>query len=376
MKRVFIIIGLILLLHIYIGAQLLPALHSTDLSIFGVIFLIASAFIIPLGVMAKFLIKDQHISDILSWIGLLDMGLFSSLLILTFIRQLLLHGYALYSNITPIIFQDSSVLVIVLAFAITLIGLVNARRVAKVINVDIPIKDLPECLNGFSIAQISDIHVGPTIKRNYLQAIVDSVNELNADMVAITGDLVDGSVENLSYHTEPLAELKSRYGSFFVLGNHEYYSGADAWSREIKRLGINVLMNQNKIISHNGYDILIAGVTDYSGESFGYTHKSDPQAAIDNLTATDLKILLAHQPRSAFAAEKHGFDLQLSGHTHGGQFWPWNLFVRLQQPFTAGLGKINNMWVYTNRGTGYWGPPKRFGVSSEITLLRLVRANK
>ena len=152
--------------------------------------------------------------------------------------------------------------------------------------------------------------------------------------------------------------------------NHEYYSGAHSWIAELRCLGLTVLMNEHVVLKQS---LVLAGVNDYSAHHFDPTHRSDPALALQGAPATHaVRILLAHQPRSAHAAADAGFDLQLSGHTHGGQFWPWNLFVPLQQPFTSGLRRLNNLWVYTSRGTGYWGPPKRFGAPSEIALLRLV----
>ncbi len=228
-------------------------------------------------------------------------------------------------------------------------------------------------MHGFTIAQISDIHVGPTIKREYLAAIVDAVNAIDADMVAVTGDLVDGTVHQLSRHTEPLRRLASRHGTYFVTGNHEYYSGAVAWVAELRRLGLRVLENEHVVLQHDGAQIVVAGVTDFGAHHFDAARRSDPAAAIAGAPSS-VKLLLAHQPRSAFAAASAGYHLQLSGHTHGGQFLPWNFFVRLQQPFTAGLHRMGALWVYVSRGTGYWGPPKRLGAPSEITRLRLVPA--
>lgn len=373
--RFFIVIGIMALLHVYIGYQLIPYLPAHHgLHLVAVLALFFSLFIIPLGMSARFIIKDHRLSDLVTWVGMLDMGLFSTLLVLTFIRQLLLKLYGFIYAPSEYINIISADFAILLTLLLTLVGLVNARRTAKVSKVDIAIKNLPRELEGFTIAQISDIHVGPTIKHGYLNSIVKTVNQLKVDMVAITGDLVDGSVAKLSRHTQPLADLNSTYGSFFVLGNHEYYSGANSWVDEVRRLGLTVLLNQHVVLEHNSTPLVIAGITDYSGEHFGLEHKSDPAAAVRGAPDQAIKILLAHQPRSAKAAEKFGFALQLSGHTHGGQFWPWNLFIRLQQPFTAGLGKVNNMWVYTNRGTGYWGPPKRLGIPSEITHLRLIKA--
>jgi predicted MPP superfamily phosphohydrolase len=256
------------------------------------------------------------------------------------------------------------------------VGLLNARRRARVVNVEVPVRNLPESLRGFTIAQISDVHVGPTIKRRYVDAIVDAVNSLHADVIAVTGDLVDGSVKDLANHTAPFARLSARHGAFFVTGNHEYYSGEPAWTAEFERLGMRVLMNEHVVITHQGSQVVLAGVADYSAHHFDPKQRSDPERAIKNAPVdAGARILLAHQPRSAPAAAAAGFDLQLSGHTHGGQFWPWNLFVRLQQPFTAGLHRLNDLWVYISRGTGYWGPPKRLGAPSEITRLRLVPAS-
>jgi predicted MPP superfamily phosphohydrolase len=237
------------------------------------------------------------------------------------------------------------------------------------------VRDLPAELHGFSIAQITDVHVGATIRRSYVERIVDAVNALEPDMIALTGDFVDGPVRELATHTAPLQRLCARYGAFFVTGNHEYYSGAGAWTAEFRRLGLRVLLNEHAVITHNGAALVVAGVTDFSAHHFDPAQRSDPDAALAGAPPNAaLKILLAHQPRSAPAAAKAGFHLQLSGHTHGGQFWPWNLFVRFQQPFTAGLHRLNALWVYVSRGTGYWGIPNRFGAPSEITRLRLVPA--
>ena len=257
---------------------------------------------------------------------------------------------------------------------VTFVGFLNARRRAAVLTVEIPIADLPELLHGFSIVQITDIHVGATIKNGYVSRIVEAVNELDADMIAVTGDLVDGSVARLARHTEPLGRLTARYGVFFVTGNHEYYSGAHAWIAELRRLGMSVLLNEHVVLEHFGESVVVAGVTDLSAHHFDPAHRSDPVAAIAGAPVQSVKLLLAHQPRSALAAAQAGFHLQLSGHTHGGQFFPWNLVVKLFEPFTAGLHRHDGLWLYVSRGTGYWGPPKRFGAPSEITHLKLVRA--
>jgi predicted MPP superfamily phosphohydrolase len=373
------------LLHLYVGWRIVPALVAWPVAqalLAGV--LVVSTVLMPLGLMARRSVKGPW-ADRLAWAGLLGMGLFSSLFVLTVLRDVALLlaviAFAWRPAALPVVALTTwtAVAVPVLALLATALGYWNARRTAAVVRVDVPIAQLPAALHGFTVAQITDVHVGPTIKRGYLQAIVTRVNTLGADMVAITGDLVDGRVSELSAHVAPLAQLQSRHGSYFVTGNHEYYSGAHAWMAELSRLGVRVLMNEHVVLSHTGTAgsaaLLVAGVADYSAHQFDPAHKSDPHAALRGAPAyARVRLLLAHQPRSAVAAADAGYDLQLSGHTHGGQFWPWNHFVRLQQPFTAGLHKLKNLWVYTSRGTGYWGPPKRFGAPSEITLLRLVPA--
>jgi len=259
------------------------------------------------------------------------------------------------------------------AGVMTALGFVGARRTASVVHVEVPIASLPQSLSGFRIVQISDVHVGLTIKRRYVDAIVEVVNWLGADMIAITGDLVDGSVADLAQHVAPLANLSSRHGTFFVTGNHEYYSGAHDWIAELRRLNVQVLLNRHVVLQHDGRTVVVAGVTDPSAHHFVPAHRSDPHASLRGVPPdAGVRLLLAHQPRSAVTAADAGFDLQLSGHTHGGQFFPWNFFIRLQQPFAAGLHRLHGLWVYVSRGTGYWGPPQRFGVPSEITCLTLV----
>jgi len=377
------------LLHVYIGARLVPGLEALPLvQWLLVIGLVLSALLMPMGLLAGRIVK-QPLADVLTWVGLLFMGLFSSMLVLTLARDaglllLWLADLALPGRLPLAWLRVASAEAVpLLGVLVTLLGFLNARRTAAVVKVDVPIKNLPPALQGFTLAQLSDIHVGPTIKRQYLRRIVDKVNALDADVVAITGDLVDGKVSELADHVAPLADLKSRHGTYVVTGNHEYYSGAHAWVDELRRLGLTVLMNQHVVIpspsgtapAQGGTPLVLAGVTDYSAGHFDPAHRSDPEAALQGAPMNAaVRVLLAHQPRSAPAAAKAGFDLQLSGHTHGGQFYPWNLFVRFQQPFTAGLHKLQNLWVYTSRGTGYWGPPKRFGAPSEITALRLVAA--
>ncbi|HUQ29552.1 MAG TPA: metallophosphoesterase [Usitatibacter sp.] len=351
---------LMVLLHLYIAARLLPPLDPW-LQVPAAAMLIASLWLIPKGWGVP---RASARKVMARWIA---MGFFSWLFVLTVLRDVALavvQGWAI----------ESALAVLVATPLITAVGFLMARRVARVVDVRVPVTDLPASLDGFTIAQVSDVHVGPTIKRDFVERIVERVNAMQADMIALTGDLVDGSVGQLAQHTAPLGKLRSRHGTYAVTGNHEYYSGANAWIGELRRLGARVLLNEHVVLDHDGAVLAIAGVTDYSAHHFDPSHRSDPQGALAGAPGEAVKVLLAHQPRSAASAEAAGYDLQISGHTHGGQFWPWNHFVRFSQPFTAGLHRLGRMWIYISRGTGYWGPPMRFGIPSEITRIRLVRA--
>ena len=388
----FKLFALSALIHGWVAFRLLPSLAgfpAGQVVLAGI--LGASSMLTPLGLTARRFARPP-LADRLSGAGLLCMGLISSLIVLTLLRDAVLvvlwganflaPGFAALAPWRT----ASAQAVALLAVMATLLGLFNARRTAAVVRVDVPIAGLPVAWHGFTVAQISDIHVGPTIRQRYVRRIVDRVNTLGADMVAITGDLVDGGVSELAAHIAPLADLRSRHGTFFVTGNHEYYSGVHAWVEELRRLGLTVLLNEHVVLAAAndndnafasaralaGTPLVLAGVTDFNAAYFDPAHRSDPARALAGAPPEAVRLLLAHQPRSAAAAADAGFDLQLSGHTHGGQFYPWNLFVRLQQPFTAGLHRWGRLWVYTSRGTGYWGPPNRFGSPSEITMLRLV----
>lgn len=361
----------------YIGWRLLTGLSAGPAGVVaGVLLLIGCCLFIPFSMRTRDL-RDRKFADRIAWVGFTAMGFFSTLFVLTLLRDVVLLGTRLLLSGTraQLWIAPSAQLALYLAVFITVIGMIIARRRPSIVEIKIPVLDLPRALHGFSIAQISDIHVGSTIKRGFVESIVRRVNELEADLIAVTGDLVDGSVQQLAAHTAPLADLTARHGAYFVTGNHEYYSGERAWTEEIRRLGMHVLKNEHVVLKHGGACLVLAGVTDISAHHFDPAQRSDPSKALRGAPIdAGAKVLLAHQPSSAMAAADAGFDVQLSGHTHGGQFWPWNLFIHFFQPFSSGLHRLKNLWIYTNRGTGYWGPPNRFGVPSEITWIRLVPA--
>ena len=253
-------------------------------------------------------------------------------------------------------------------------GIFQALRKPAIVEVNVPIKNLPEKFNGFTIVQLTDIHVSSTIKRPFVQTITDMVNELKPDVIALTGDLVDGSVPGLADDVAPLADLKAAHGKYFVTGNHDYYSGAGPWLDKVAELGFTTLLNEHRLIDIDGHHLLLAGVTDFAGGQFGPRHKTDPHKAIAGAPENIAKILLAHQPKSIFEAARAGFDYVITGHTHGGQYFPYHFLAALTQPYISGLHLHDNTYIYVSRGTGYWGPQIRLGARSEITVHKLVRA--
>ncbi len=320
------------------------------------------------------------------WMGYLMMGLSSIVLIMLVTLDLLRLARRLWLRLRPaparpdpsrraFLGRAVNLGVVGGAGAVAGVGVVQARQLPAVREVDVPIAGLPPEAEGFRIVQLSDVHVGPTIHGDFLSAVVDKVNALEPDLIAVTGDLIDGWVDQLRDEVSALGRLSARHGAFFVTGNHEYYWDGRAWCEEVSRLGLTVLNNEHRVIEHEGARLLLAGVTDVSAGGMVPEHASDPARACAGAPEDcHARILLAHQPRSVFAAAEAGYDLQISGHTHGGQYFPMNLLVYLAQPYVAGLNRHEDMWIYVSRGTGYWGPPLRVGAPHEISVLRLVPA--
>jgi predicted MPP superfamily phosphohydrolase len=226
--------------------------------------------------------------------------------------------------------------------------------------IQIPLTKLPRNLDGYRIAVVSDIHLGPLTGVEHTRRIVDAINGMDADLVAVVGDLVDGTVAELRDEAEPMRGLRSRDGSYFVTGNHEYYSGVEQWIEHVRELGMRPL--QNERLEIRGFDL--AGVNDAGGAP-------DYAKALKDRDPAKAIVLLAHQPVQAHEAAKYKVDLQLSGHTHGGQMAPFNFIVKLQQPIVSGLGEVDGTKVYVTNGAGFWGPPVRVGAPPDITLVEL-----
>ncbi|HEU4728303.1 MAG TPA: metallophosphoesterase [Kofleriaceae bacterium] len=250
-------------------------------------------------------------------------------------------------------------------------GMVEARGTHETVDVEVALPKLPRALDGFTIVQLSDLHAGLTIDREFVQRVVDHANRLAPDLIALTGDLVDGKVADLRDDVAPLGQLRARHGVFAITGNHEYYAGADAWIAEITRLGARYLRNERVAIGSGDASFDLAGVDDYSADGFP-GHGEDIAGAVAGRDPARALVLLAHQPRQVRHAALHGVDLQLSGHTHGGQIWPWHYVVRLQQGgLLAGRYEHQGTQLYVSRGCGYWGPPVRLLAPLEITRIIL-----
>ncbi|KOV11687.1 membrane protein [Streptomyces sp. XY431] len=251
------------------------------------------------------------------------------------------------------------------AAAVVGTGMYGVLRGPRLKQVTVPLAKLPAAAHGYRIAVVSDIHLGPILGRAHTQRIVDTINAAKPDLITIVGDLVDGTVPELGRDAEPLAQLRARDGAYFVTGNHEYFSGAAPWVDFVRELGVHPL--QNARVELGGFDL--AGVNDIAGEREG--DGPDFGRALGDRDPARTAVLLSHQPVTIHDAVRHGVDLQLSGHTHGGQLWPGNFVAELANPTVAGLERYGDTQLYVTRGAGAWGPPVRVGAPSDITLVTL-----
>jgi len=310
--------------------------------------------------------REGLIDQLVHRASYLSMAWVSFIFTLTILRDLLLLATSSTALARPHDWISAEGIPVVLAASLVAIGCgaAAAFRGPRIERVDIPFAGLHPDLEGFRIVQISDLHVGPNIGRRYVQRVVDLTRSLNPDLVVLTGDIVDGPVPRLAPDVAPLTELAAK--SIFILGNHDCYAGAEAWIAYWREIGMRVLLNSSEVVLKGKARLLVGGTVD---PAYGRL-----RPAISITEDADFKLLLAHNPKLAPLGAKAGFDLQLSGHTHAGQFFPWTLAVRLvHAPHVAGLSKENKMVVYVSAGTGTWGPPVRFGTNPELTLVRLVR---
>ena len=301
-----------------------------------------------------------------------DMGLLGIVTAFLITRDLIFLPVKLFKpDLANTAFSMPAMLIIATAgFVLLIFGYWKARQGPQIVKVRVPVANLPAALENFTILQISDLHAGAGINRAYVEKVTRQALDLKADVIVLTGDIADGDFEKYKSHVEPLARLAGNAPVLYITGNHEYLRDSEKWIEHFGQMGFQILMNQHTLISKANSSILFAGVIDPAVKEIRPNDGPDIEQALSASPVSDLKILLAHQPNIAQQASKH-FDLQLSGHTHAGQFFPWNLIIKLLQPYSGGLKKCGPMWVYTNAGTGFWGPPLRIGTTSEITILEL-----
>ncbi|MCF0057181.1 metallophosphoesterase [Dyadobacter sp. CY356] len=303
-----------------------------------------------------------------------DMGLLGIVITFILIRDLIFLPVKLFKPDWAIMAFSMPVTLMIAAagFGVLLFGYWKASQGPEIVKIRVPIANLPLALEKFTILQISDLHAGAGINRAYVENVVGQVISFVPDVIVLTGDIADGEHKKYKNHVQPLSRLTGHAPVLYITGNHEYLRDSEKWIEHFRQMGFQILLNQHTLISKGNSSILFAGITDPAVKEIRPEDGPDIEQALLASPVSDIKILLAHQPKIASEASKH-FDLQLSGHTHAGQFFPWNMIIKLLQPYSAGLKKCGPMWVYTNAGTGFWGPPLRIGTTSEITILELGR---
>jgi len=268
--------------------------------------------------------------------------------------------------------RSTALAVVVVVLVLVGWGVVEAMRLPRTKTVEIVLPRLGRGLDGLRVAVLADTHYGPINRQRWSTRVAATVNELNADVVCHVGDLADGTVEQRRAQVAPLETVRATMAKLYITGNHEYFSEAQNWLDHMACLGWEPMHNRHLVIERDGARLILAGIDDPTGTSSGLAgHGPNLAAALADTDPDTPVLLLAHQPKQVALAVTARVDLQLSGHTHGGQIWPFSYLVRLQQPFLAGLHRHEGAQVYVSRGTGYWGPPMRLGAPAEITRIKL-----
>lgn len=349
--------------------------------------LVALVVVMPASFWIGRTLEGQSVSDLVQWAAFLAMGLVSFLWAFVVVRDGLwwtarawdlVASMASLPRLLPLEeatranwLARSNLAILALSAILLVWGFGVAAQGPRVRSVDLEVEGLPPSFHGYRIAQLSDIHLSPTIRGGDLARWVQATNGLSPDMVAITGDLVDGTVEGMGDEALPLTDLKAPDGVYFSTGNHEYYWGPQEWTAHLSSLGIRVLQNSHEVVRRGEDALVVAGINDHRAGDFHPSWAPDPVRAFQGAPEGATRLVLAHQPRSAPAVAAAGAHVQLSGHTHGGQFFPWSLVIHAVEPFVAGTYQVGAMALYVSRGTGWWGPPLRLGSRPEITLITL-----
>jgi len=364
--------------HLYLASRLLLPLQLPPLAHnAGIVAVVLAAVLMIAGPFSQRL-ASHGVARILAWPSYVWMGF----LWLAFVGAALSDLALWIAGLAGLLPTDDpfamtalarlrSVIVLAVAAGLLAVGMRAALTPPRVRRVELRLPGWPASVDGYELVQLSDLHLGTLLRGAFSRGVVERVNALGADAVAITGDLVDGSVPDLRAAVKPLGELQSRDGTFFVTGNHDYYSGADPWIEEVRRLGISPLRNERiPLGGDGGFDL--AGVDDRQGRTFGPGHGEDLARALAGRDPDRPVVLLAHQPLAFPRAAESGVALMLSGHTHGGQIAPFSWLTRLvYSRYVAGLYRKGESQLYVSRGTGFWGPPVRLLAPAEITLFVL-----
>ena len=387
--RFFLVLSFVFAMCSYVYFSVLRALEPESLRL--LILIVLSFFFLALLWMPLFYWREEKkrhpvIEQLMLYSAYSGMTIMSFTLAGALFKDLIL----LIARESPWHSSSGSWVVLLGTAACAGIGFWNATQNLKIKKVNVIDSSLPEAFNGMKIIQISDLHVGPTIRKKYVDHVVALANSEEPDLVCLTGDLIDGEVKDLWAEIEPLKNISAKLGKFYVLGNHEYYWDAMGWRDALEKLGFQPLLNQSAVVTVDvplsqglslgnvdaspggSQKIHILGLTDPAAAGFKL-EKPNFEKALAGVPAGDFKILLVHQPQYYKTAATLPIQLQLSGHTHGGQFFPWTFIAARVHRFNAGLHRTQNLQVYVSRGTGYWGPPIRLGAPSEITSLVLRR---
>ena len=373
------------LLQLYAGRSLASATRVLRIPAAWGWMLAFTLAVLPVAGMVAYRRELIGIDSAWQWASMMAMGYASILFFATLAGDLVRGTLALKSRVvgpkspegrerTRRVADRVAALAALAALALTGAGLLVAWK-PVVVEEEIAVRGLDPRLDGLRIALLSDIHVGPLVTGRFASRVAHMTNALQPDMIAIAGDLVDGTPDVLREHVAPLAELRAPSGVFYVTGNHEYYWDPEGWIEEARGLGWTVLSDEHRVVDRDGARFVVAGVNDLRARDMLPSHSGDPVEALSGAPLEPFTILLSHQPQSGRGAEALGVDLQLSGHTHGGQYFPFNLMVYLFQPRVKGLHREGGMQVYITPGTGFWGPPNRLGSRGRITAITLRRSD-
>ncbi|NLB63221.1 MAG: metallophosphoesterase [Fibrobacter sp.] len=381
----FLFLGMVLSIlvgsHFYIAKRFFAFFSWTGgaLKIAWLIMLVLLLSVVVAMLLSRSDLLGNFFADKFIWLGFVWFGFMFLFTIATFASDLVGCGIWLAAKWLPVSADLWIPRVRIAFYGITLIlgvtALIEGAKLPKIEEIPVSIANLPQEFEGYRIAHLTDTHIGPILRESWAQQLVEITNSAKPDLIVHSGDIIDGSVEKVGPMVRPLTELRAPDGVLFVSGNHEVYSLSKPWLRHLKSLGLYLLDNKHIVVKRGESSIVVAGISDKHSGKDSLSMAPDPGQAFKNAppAAQAPRIFLAHQPNQAESAQGYDIALQLSGHTHGGQFWPFHHFIYLQQPIRAGFGKIGDIRVFVSNGAGFWGPPMRLFAPAHIPVLVLQR---